>query len=167
MDIHFGMKINKRSLIISVVVIFGLFMPWITRGLDPIGEINPNTGQGELRYRRKILLSPFFVVMTEEGEVTNISWFVSSGTALAGVMLALSSVLFVFSFRNPWMKVSIFSVAFLGIVFFFMSLGTGLSIGLKTELGWGIIITLIGVGSMFIYSILELSRNPKLRIMTR
>jgi len=164
-EIPLDMKNRLWNLVIGVVVIVGLFLPWITKGLDPIGQINPETGQGELHYRREILVSPFYAVVTEEGEVQNISWFISAGTTLAGVMLGLSSVFFMCRFHNAWIKISTFSLAFLGVVLFFMSFGVGLSIGLKTEFGWGVVITLVGVGLMFIFSIIELSRDPRLRIM--
>jgi len=165
MEVPINMKIPHWNLIIGVLVVIGLFLPWITKGLDPIGQINPETGQGELHYHREILVSPFYVVLTEEGKVLTIDWFISAGTTLAGVMLCLSSVLFIRSFHNAWMKISVFILAFLGIVLFFMSFGVGLSIGLNTEFGWGVIITLVGVGLMFIFSIIDLSRDPKLRIM--
>jgi hypothetical protein len=167
MEIPLDMKTHRWNFVIGAVVIVGLFFPWITKGLDPMGQINPETGQGELHYRRQILMSPFYVMITEEGEVTTISWFISTGTTFAGVMLGLSSVLFVCRFHNAWMKISIFLLAFLGVVLFFMSFGVGLSIGLKTEFGWGVVITLVGVGLMFIFSIIELSRDPRLRIMAR
>ena len=165
LEIPFDMKTQRWNLVIGVVVIVGLFLPWITKGLDPVGQINPETGQGEIHYRREILMSPFYAVVTEEGKVQNISWFISAGTTLAGVMLGLSSVLFVCNFNNAWMKISIFLLAFLGVVLFFMSFGVGLSIGLNTEFGWGVIITLVGVSLMLIFSMIELSRDPRLRIM--
>ena len=164
-EIPLEMKNRLWNLLVGVVVIVGLFLPWITKGLDPIGQINPETGQGELHYHREILVSPFYVVVTEEGKVQTIDWFISAGTTLAGVMLGLSSVLFVCNFNNAWMKISIFLLAFLGVVLFFMSFGIGLSIGLNTEFGWGVIITLVGVSLMLIFSMIELSRDPRLRIM--
>jgi len=150
------MRINLWGLVIGIVVLIGLFGPWITKGLDPYGVKNPKTGLGELHYRRRILLSPFYAVIIEESFIPKIMWFPSRGTVTSGLMLFSASILSAFKFKRNWANLVIFIMAFSGVVLFFMSLGTGLGVGLKTNFGWGLIATLLGVVSMMVSSIIQI-----------
>ena len=160
------MKIHRRRITVAIITIIGLFSPWITKPLDPIGVIDPNTGQGHLTYQRRILLSPFYIAIMNEGILSQLTWFISTGTTIAGLMVFIASIISSFKFKASIFNASSFLFGSLGIVFFFMSLGTGLGIGLRTDIGIGLIITIIGVGLMFASTIIDLSRDPKLRVMT-
>lgn len=152
-------KIHLWGVIIGVIVIVGLFGTWLWRGFDEELWINPKTGRREIRYHGKTIISPFFVSMVRDGRVESIMWFISFGTSLAGVILISASVLCAFRFNREWVNFIIFFISFLACLLFFYSLGSGLWIGILTQLGWGFKATLIGVSGMFFLSLVELLRE--------
>jgi hypothetical protein len=152
------MKIEAFGLAVCAIMLVGLLLPWITKGYDSYAVMNPETRMGELRFHKKILLSPVLARLYEDGELVETMWFVSPGTALAGVMIASTAALSPFKFKRRWIRFSLFIMAVLGIVVFFMSLGMGLGIGLRTGFGWGLPITILGIVLIFSSSINELSR---------
>lgn len=153
-------KINICGFAIGLVVIIGLIGPWIIRGYNSYGVINPETGQGELRYHSKILMSPLFGSIIRDGNVET-KWLVSFGTSLAGIMLISAAILCAFRFNRRWVNFLIFNISFLGFMLFIGSLGRGLSIGVRTQIGWGLVITLIGIILMFVLSLYELMKNSR------
>lgn len=156
-------KINIWGAAIGFIVIIGLFGPWIIRGYNSYGVINPQTGLGELRYHSKIVISPLFGSIIRDGDVEKTVWFVSFGTSLANVMLVSAAVLCAFRFNRRWVNFLIFNISFLGFILFFGSLGRGISIGVKARVGWGFIITLVGIILMFVLSLVELMRDSRYR----
>lgn len=146
---------------VGFIIIVGLFGPWLSIGYDSYGVINPRTGQVEVRYHSKIVVSPFFGSIIRDDKLVRTIWFLSFGTSLAGMMLISSAALYVFRFNRTWINFLLFTISFLGFNIFFLSLGRGLSIGVKTHVGWGLIITLIGLILMFVLSILELMRDSR------
>ena len=153
------MKIDFPGLFICILIIVGLFLPWVSKGYDSYAAMNPETKQGELRFHKKILLSPLGAKLYEDGVLVETLWFVSPGTSLAGLMLASAAALSAIRFRIRWVRFSLFITAVLGVVVFFMSLGTGLGIGLKTSFGWGLPVSLLGIALIFASSINELSKK--------
>jgi hypothetical protein len=152
------MKIDVLGLTVCAIILVGLLLPWITKGYDSYAVMNPDTRQGELRFHKKILLSPLFARLYEDGELVETIWFVSPGTTLASAMLASAAALSLLKFRTRWIKFSLFLTAVLGVIVFFMSFGTGLGIGLNTGFGWGVPLTLLGIVLIFSTSINELSK---------
>jgi hypothetical protein len=158
------MKIDFLGLFICFLIMVGLFLPWVIRGYDSYAAMNPETRQGELRFHKKILLSPMGVKLYEDGVLVETLWFVSPGISLAGLMLASAAALSAIRFRIRWVRLSLFIIAVLGVLIFFMSLGTGLGIGLKSSFGWGLPVSLLGITLIFASSINELAKSaPKPR----
>ena len=153
------MKIDFLGIFICVLIIVGLFLPWVSKGYDSYAGLNPETRQGELRFHKKILLSPMGAKLYEYGVLVETLWLVSPGTSLAGLMLASAASLSVIRFRIKWVRFALFITAVLGVVVFFMSLGTGLGIGLKTSFGWGLPVILLGIALIFASSINELTKK--------
>ena len=156
------MEIDFWGLVIGVIVIMGLFGPWVTKGYDSYPAMDPETSQGELRFHKHILMSPMYARLYEDGELVDTLWFVSPGVSLASVMFVSTAALFAISFKRYWVKFSFFLTAVLGVVVFFMSFGTGLGIGLRTSFGWGLPVTLIGMVLMFAQSVNELTKKASI-----
>ncbi len=150
------MKTSLWGIIVCIVVIIGVFNPWISKGSEPYSIINPDTGQGELRYNKKIFLSPFYASIFEYHQFVERIWFVSIGTSISGIMLLSVALLSTVKYERLWVNFVYFIIAALSIVVFFMSLGFGLSIGLKTQIESGIMVSLIGLFLMFVLSINEM-----------
>jgi len=158
------MKIDFWGLLIGIIIILGLVGPWITKGYNSYPKINPETKQGELHFHKYITISPIYARLYENGELIDIFWFTSSGITLAGLMLLSTAILFAIKVKIRWFKLSVFLIAFCGIIIFFMSFGTGLGIGLRTNFGWGLLITFIGVVLMFAQSINDLIKNTSISV---
>lgn len=159
------MKINIQNLAIGILLIAGLFGPWITKGYEPYGGFNPQTGKLELRYHKEISLSPLFGYKSRDGNVTETAWFISIGTSFSAAMLISSAALFSFRFKRDWFKLIPFAITSMGIVIFFLSLGMGQAVGVDTRFGWGLITTLLAVILMFVLPMIELLRSPSIRLM--
>ena len=149
-------KINKGGCFVTILVIIGLFGPWIIKGYNSYGWIDPLTGLGELRYHSIIVLSPFFSTLTRDGNVEVTQWFISFGTSLSGLIQISSSLLCVLKHTRKGVNFVLSTISFLGFILFFLSLGRGLSIGIRTQIGWGLISTITGILFMFILSITDL-----------
>lgn len=158
------MKTSFWGTIVCMVVIIGIFNPWISKGSEPYSIINPDTGQGDLRYNKKIFLSPFYASIFEYHQFVERVWFVSIGTSISGIMLLAAALLSTVKYERLWVNFVYFIIAALSIVVFFMSLGFGLSIGLKTQIEGGIIYSLIGLGLMFVLSISEMMGHYSVKI---
>lgn len=158
------MKTSFWGIIVCMVVIIGVFNPWISKGSEPYSIINSDTGQGELRYNKKIFLSPFYASIFEYHQFVERIWFVSIGTSISGIMLLSVALLSTVKYERLWVNFVYFIIAALSIVVFFMSLGFGLSIGLKTQIEAGITVSLIGLFLMFVLSINEMMGHYSVKI---
>jgi len=158
------MKINIWGIAVCIVVIIGLFNPWISKGSKPYSTINPTTGQGELRYSKIILLSPFYASIFENDQLVKRVWFVSLGTSLSGIILLSVATLSTIKYERIWVNFIYFLVAVLGVIFFFMSLGVGQAIGLRTQIEWGAMVSLIGLGLMLVLSISKMMSHSSVKI---
>jgi len=158
------MKINIWGIAVCIVVIVGLFNPWISKGSQPYSTINPDTGQGELRYNRIILLSPFFASILENDQLVERVWFVSLGTSLSGIILLSVATLSTIKYERIWVNFIYFLIAVLGVIVFFMSLGVGQAIGLRTQIEWGAMVSLIGLGLMLALSVSKMMKHPSVKI---
>lgn len=158
------MKINIWGIAVCIVVIVGLFNPWISKGSQPYSTINPDTGQGELRYNRIILLSPFFASILENDQLVERVWFVSLGTSLSGIILLSVATLSTIKYERIWVNFIYFLIAIFGVIVFFMSLGVGQAIGLRTQIEWGAMVSLIGLGLMLALSVSKMMKHPSVKI---
>lgn len=158
------MKINIWGIAVCIVVIVGLFNPWISKGSKPYSTINPDTGQGELRYAKIILLSPFYASIIENDQLVERVWFVSWGTSLSGIILLSVATLSTIKYERMWVNFIYFLVAVLGVIFFFMSLGVGQAVGLRTQIEWGAMVSLIGLGLMLVLSISKMMKHSSFKI---
>ncbi len=158
------MKTNIWGIAVCIVVIVGLFNPWISKGSQPYSAINPDTGQGELRYNRIILLSPFYASILENDQLVKRTWFVSLGTSLSGIILLSVATLSTIKYERIWVNFIYFLIAVLSVILFFMSLGVGQAVGLRTQIEWGTMVSLIGLGLMFVLSISQMMKYPSVKI---
>ena len=158
------MKLNILGIPVSILLISGLFGPWIIKGLNEHVSLNPQTGKVELQYRRMILLSPLFGAIQNEGSIVQMVWFASVGLSFSSLILISAAVLNLLHFGKDWVNFIPFITAVMGIFMFFMSLGMGQEIGVSTFLGWGLIATSIAVISMFTLSIFKIIIRTSLRL---
>lgn len=137
-------KIKILDILAFFLVIVGTFGPWLWRGYNSYQVIDTQTGERELRYRIISKISPFYVLAKPEYQKSNLDWFVSPGTTMAGFLLVAAAITFPFITKQK-SKSIFFLVAFLGYSMFFLSLGGGLWLGLITHFSWGFQITTIGL----------------------
>jgi len=158
-------RINFAGFIVAIIMIIGLFGPWLTVSYDSYSKINPVTKLGEAYYHSRVELTPLFGSVYKDEILVEQTWFVSIGINVAGFIMALSAFLSILKYKKNWAHFSIFVLYIVGIVFFFMSLGEGISIGVFTDVGWGLKVTGLGVLILFLFSIYELSRNSITRFI--
>jgi len=158
------MKVNNWGIGVCIILILGIFNPWISKGSQPFNTINPDTGQGELRYNKIILLSPFYASIYESDQLVEQVWFVSLGTSISGILLLGSAILSTIKYERIWVNFIYFLIAVLSVIVFFMSLGTGQAVGLRTQIEWGAIVSIIGIGLLLVLSINKMLRYPSIKI---
>ena len=158
-------KISIQGVLVSIIILLGLFGPWLTYSFDSYSTINPETKTGQINYHSKIELNPLFGSMYKDDIVVERYWFISPGINLAGLLLAISASLSIFKYNSSWAHFILFIVASLGIIVFFLSIGRGISIGVFTKVGWGLDLTGFGLLVLFIVSFREMSRNNVSRFM--
>lgn len=152
------MKINSKGLLAACFMLIGLFGPWIAKDLDPYGVENEETGLGELFFHRRILVSPFYATMTEDGIIVKNMVLLSAGTTLGGILILSASILTIFKLKTNWINLVIFFVVAFGILIFFLSLGTNMG-GITTTYRWGLKLTLLGLGLMFATTTIQMLKN--------
>lgn len=135
-------KYSSVGVFISVLSIIGLLGPWVTLNYDSYAILNPVTKLGEKHYRSRIELSPFYATVTTENVLETRLWYVSEGTAISGAIILLVSFLNVLKLKRKMLYLTFFVFHILGLFTFFLSLGRGVSIGLVTQPGWGLSLTL-------------------------
>ena len=153
------MKINIKGLLVACFMLIGLFGPWLNKGLDPYGVKNKETGLGELFYHKRILLSPFYAIMIEDGIIVQIMMFLSAGTTFGGILILSASILTIFKLTTNWINLLVFIVATFGVLLFFLSVGTNIGFGITITLGWGLKLMLLGLGLMFITITIQISKS--------
>ena len=158
------MKINYWGFIVCLVLFVGLFNPWISKGSESYSTVNPSTGQGELKFYRIIRLSPFFASVYEDNQLVDRMWFVSPGHTFSGVILMSVAFLSVIKYQQTWVNCVLFLISVLSIVVFFMSLGMGQALGLRSQLEWGATVSLGGVILLLLLAVSKLMRHPVVRM---
>jgi uncharacterized membrane protein SirB2 len=158
------MKINYWGFIVCLVLFLGLINPWVSKGSEPYSTVNPSTGQGELKFYRIIRLSPFFASVYEDNQLVDRMWFVSPGLTFSGVILMSVALLSVINYQQTWVNFVLFLISVLSIVIFFMSLGMGQALGLRSQLEWGATVSLGGVILLLLLSVSKLLRHPGVRM---
>jgi hypothetical protein len=152
-------KVTYPGILVAVLMIVGVFGPWLTLSYDPDSRIDPVTKIGERIYHSRIELSPFMGSLSRDGVVVEESWLISPGTAIGGVIILFASLMAIFRYRKIWVHFVLFLTSVLGFVSFFMSLGRGIAIGVITQIGWGMWLSGLGVMMLFVVSIREMSKN--------
>ena len=74
-------------------------------------------------------------------------------------MLMLAAVLSIFRYKQTWVHISLFILSMIGMFFFFMSVGSGISIGVITHVGWGLEVACLGLLILLVVSLRELTKN--------
>ena len=158
-------RINLAGFLVAIIMIIGFFGPWLTVSYDSYAKLNPVTKLGEAYYHSRVELTPLFGSIYKDEILIERNWFISVGINLAGLTIILSAVLSIFRYEKNWVHFSLFFLSILGLVFFFMSVGEGISIGVFTYIGWGLEVTGLGILMLFLVSIIELGRNSITRFM--
>jgi hypothetical protein len=158
-------KISIQGVLVSIVILLGLFGPWLTYGFDSYSTINPESKTGQINYHSRVELTPLFGSMYKDDILVGRYWLISPGLTLAGLLLAISACLSIFKYNSSWVYFILFMVASLGIIVFFLSVGRGISIGVFTKVGWGLGLTGFGLLVYFVVSFREMSRNYVSRYM--
>jgi len=158
-------KISIQGVLVSIIILLGLFGPWLTYGFDSYSTINPETKTGQINYHSKVELTPLFGSMYKDDILVRRYWFISPGVTLAGLLLSISACLSIFKYNYSWAHFFLFIVASLGIIVFFLSVGRGISIGVLTKVGWGLHLTGFGLLIFFVVSFREMSRTHASRFM--
>lgn len=145
------------SIVGSLLVLLGVFGPWLWRGFDSYQEYNPVTGETILKYRTITKISPLYFSVKTEGGDNEVSWFYSAGTTFSAVVIISSILIYIFFNKMlSWSNSFGLLLALLGILVFFLSLGGGLWLGVITKFAWGFQLTLLGIMVMFIHIMYEL-----------
>jgi len=154
-------NMNKKLilLIFELIVIIGVFGPWLSVCLKTEIVKNSITGKIETYCVEKSVLSPFYASLIKKGEIIDILWFISFNTLCSGSLILLGMTLFCFKYHNKWISISSFLIAFFGLILFFFSLGSGLSIGMSTNVEWGLFVTISGIFLMFIFYLYDKLSN--------
>jgi hypothetical protein len=103
-------------------------------------------------------------LIIEDEQIMQRIFFVSPGTTLSGIMLLSVALLSTLRFEGIWINFIQFLTAVGGVIVFFLSLGTGLAVGLRTQLEWGMIVSLIGVALTLGVSVRKLMGQSSIKI---
>lgn len=158
-------RISISSVLVSLILLLGLFGPWLTTSSDPYATLDPETKTGQRKYHSRVELSPLYGSMYKDDVFVERYWFISPGTSFAGLLLAISASLSIFKYNSSWAHFILFMVASLGIIVFFLSVGRGISIGVYTKVGWGLRLTGFGLLVFFVVSFTEMIGNNISRFM--
>lgn len=158
-------KISVEGALVGIVILLGLFGPWLTYSYDSYATIDPDTRMGQLNYHSRVELNPLFGSMYKDDVLLERYWIITPGIFLAGILLAISATLSVFKYTSSLAHFLLFMVACLGMFVFFLNVGEGISIGVFTKLGWGLKLTGVGLLLLFVVSFREMSRNSLSRYM--
>ena len=150
-------KISIQGVLTFIIILLGLFGPWLTYSFDSYVTLNPETKTGQINYHSKVDLNPLFGSRYEDGLLVGRYWFISPGISLAGLLLAISASLSIFKYSFSLTHFILFIVASLGFIIFFLSVGRGISIGVFTKIGWGLGLTGFGLLVLFVLSLREMS----------
>lgn len=160
-------KVNRLGVIVALVILLGLLGPWITLDYDSYPVFNLKTRLGEKHYHARIELSPFFGTLYRDRQMVTRIWYLSTGTAIGGAILAVAAILTSFRYSRNWANFMIFFTCLGGLVVFFLSLGRGISVGVFTHVGWGLGACILGIFLMFLVSFIEITRNSVSRFIDR
>ena len=158
-------KVSIEGALVGIIILLGLFGPWLTYSYDSYATIDPDTKMGQLNYHSKVELNPLFGSMYKDDILVETYWIITPGIFLAGILLAISAILSVFKYNSRLAHFLLFMVASLGMLVFFLNIGDGISIGVFTKLGWGLKLTGLGLLLLFVVSFREMSRNSLSRYM--
>jgi hypothetical protein len=104
-------------------------------------------------------LSPFFVSVIKDGQLETRFLLVSVGMTVAGLILVSVAVASVFKYKSGWISFLVFFSYLAGLYIFFLSLGRGVSIGVFTKPGWGMLLSLVGLLFSFFLAFINMTRN--------
>jgi hypothetical protein len=150
-------KINILNLIGCIIIIYGLFNPWLWRGYDPWTEFDPLKREAKIHYHQIMTTSPFYISIFIDDKLESTIWFINLESSISGATLLSTSILSIFIYKKRYIKLLINLISFSMIILFFLSFGgRGLGIGSITFIGGGLYITLIGLIIIFIASVLDL-----------
>lgn len=152
-------KISIQGVFVSIILLLGLFGPWLINSFDSYAILDPETKTGQRKYHSRVELNPLYGSIYKDNVFVERYWFISPGISLAGLLLAISASFSIFKYNSSWAHFILFMVASLGIIVFFLSVGRGISIGVFTKVGWGLKLTGFGLLVLFVVSFMEMIGN--------
>jgi VIT1/CCC1 family predicted Fe2+/Mn2+ transporter len=156
---NFLSRINLGGLLVAIILIFGLFGPWLIVGYDSYAKINPGTKVGEAYYHSRVELNPMYASLYNDEVLIERTWFITFGTGFAGLILVLTAIFSIFKYKQTWAHIALLMLFIIGLATFFLSVGSGISIGVSTQIGWGLEVTGLALLISFIVALRELTRN--------
>ena len=136
------------QLIGSALILIGLLGPWIWQGHDPTFVFNPATKKMEIQYTRIVEVSPLYTRVVIDGILERVDWFFEFSLSITISLSAFGFILgmILCSFQSGVNKYSVIGICSLIVaaILFFLSFGRGLSIGIRTFIGWGLYVTAFG-----------------------
>jgi hypothetical protein len=137
-------RLYLANLLLVALVVVGLFLPWLWRGYDRVMTLDEDTGRIQVRYERRVLLSPFYVVYTENNEVESVTLLYNLESNLVGLVTMISSIFTVLKYRDKRVYGYSLLVSIVSLPLFFMTLGgSGIGLGSVTYLGIGFYLEII------------------------
>jgi len=131
-------RLYLANMLLVALILVGLFLPWLWRGYNRVMTLDEDTGSIQVQYGRRILLSPFYVVYTEDGEVRSVTLLYNLESNLVGLLTMVSSLFTVLKYRDKRIYGGSILVSIASLPLFFMTLGgSGIGLGSVTYLGLG------------------------------
>ena len=132
------------NLLLVALIIVGLFLPWLWRGYDRYMTLDEATGRIQVRYGRRLLLSPFYVILTEDNEIESITLLYNLESNIVGLITMFSSLFTVIKYYDLRMYGYSLGVSLVSVLLFFLTLGgAGLGLGSVTYLGVGFFVEIL------------------------
>ncbi len=156
---NFFSRINLAGLLSAIILIIGLIGPWLTVSYDSYAKLNPETKVGEAYYHHRVELNPMFASLYNDEVLVEKTWFITFGIGLAGIILVVAAVFSIFKYKRTWVHLSLLILSIIGMMIFFLSVGNGISIGVATQIGWGLEVYGLGLLVLFVVALRELTRN--------
>ncbi len=139
------------NMLLVALIVVGLFLPWLWRGYDRVMTLDEETGRIQVRYGRRILLSPFYVVFTEDNEVESVTLLYNLESNVIGLVTMFSSLFTVLKYHDKRLYGYSLGVTLVSFLLFFMTLGgSGIGLGSVTYLGGGFFVEILCLFFMII-----------------
>ena len=137
------------SIIGGIIALIGFFGTWLWHR-----ELNKN-----IVYE----ISPLYTKIIDNGVLLYTYWFynfnISFSLSLSAIGLLIGVFVYLISCNRLKINVIGSIVFFISFLLFFFSFGEGLEIGVRTKIGWGLQVTIVGGIIMFFSTFINILTN--------